>query len=630
MVAVETDGGLEALSGSVREWFVRTFPAGPTPAQASAWPAIAARENLLLVSPTGTGKTLAAFLAILDRLVGEHLAGTLREGLRCVYVSPLRSLSYDIELNLSEPLEAIGRGLGLDRPPIEVGVRTGDTSSYTRQKLRDRPPHLLITTPESLSLLLSQEAWHERFRTVEDIVVDEVHALISTKRGADLSVSLERLAALADRDPCRVGLSATCRPAEPVARFLVGVGRDCRVVEAADPDGHQPIELAVESLIEHDEAPNRNLTYRRLLKRVGSAIEANRTTIVFANTRSFTERLTHDLRSIFGPDPETGQESIAAHHSALDAGRRRQVEAALKAGELKAVVTSTSLELGVDIGTADLTVMVGLPGSAARCRQRVGRSGHAVGATTRGLLLAASAAELAGAIVTADAAENGRVEPLRSIRAPLDVLCQQLIGLACVGQHEADPTFELVRRAEPFQDLDRSDFDACLAFLAGELPTPAGAYEPDPDAAPKWTASRLWKTNGLFGIRNQRIVRWFRSNVGTITSEATVRVLADEVEIGTLEGAYAERLQAGDRFVLDGRSLRFDRLDGLVVHARSAGGDPDLPRWTSDRQSLSAELARDLAHFRAGGRASIGRGARRAAGLAVRDLWPGARRRRGA
>lgn len=589
--------GLEALSGPVRDWFAGTFAHGPTPAQVAAWPTIHAGENLLLVSPTGTGKTLAAFLAIIDRLLREHVAGALRPGLRCVYISPLRSLGYDIERNLAEPLEAIRRGLDLPRSPVEVGVRTGDTSAHNRRKLRDRPPHILITTPESLALLLSHPAWHETFRSIEHVVVDEVHALVPTKRGADLTVSLERLATLAQRDPCRVGLSATCRPAEPVARFLVGAGRACRVVEAANPAGHRAVEIEVESLIERDEAPHRGLTYRRLLRRLRSAIEANRTTVVFANTRAFTERITHDLRRGFDAGGAEG-ETVAAHHSALDAARRREVEAALKSGTLRAVVTSTSLELGVDIGTADFTAMVGLPGSASRCLQRVGRSGHAVGATTRGVILAATAAELAGAAVTAEAARAGRVEPLKPARAPLDVLCQQLIGLACVGQHDADAAFALVRRAAPFEHLERSDFDACLAFLAGELAAPAGAYEPEPEATPRWTAPRLWKSRGLFGLRNQRVLRWFRSNVGTITSEASVRVLVDGREIGTLEGAYAERLQRGDRFVLDGRALEFLRLADFVVHARATGGEVDLPRWTSDRQSLSAELARDLARFR--------------------------------
>ena len=591
--ATETDP-TAVLDGPVRAWFAAAFPGGPTPAQASAWPAIADGENVLLVSPTGTGKTLAAFLSILDGLFREHASGTLKPGLRCVYVSPLKSLGYDVERNLNGPLEAIRAGLDAAKSPVAVGVRTGDTSGHARRKLRESPPHLLITTPESLSLLLSQSTWDEHWKTVDHIIIDEIHALVPSKRGADLAASIERLSAKAARDPSRIGLSATCRPSEPVARFLVGPTRSCRVVEAEAPAGRESATIEVESLIKGDESPHRGLTYRRLLKRLATLIRKNRTTVVFANTRAFAEKITHDLRrSIDG-----GSESIAAHHSALDAKRRREVEAALKSGQLRAVVTSTSLELGVDIGSADVSALVGLPGGASRCLQRVGRSGHRPGSASRGVILAATAAELAGAAVTAEAAKAGRVEPLRMINAPLDVLCQQLIGMACADEWSADEAFDLLRRSAPFEHLSRADFDACLSSLAGDLAAPAGAWEPEDATGPKWTSPRFWKHRGRFGLRTRRVARWFRSNVGTITSEESVRVLADGVEIGSLEGSYAERLQPGDRFVLDGRSLEFRRLDGLILHARASAGEPDLPRWTSDRQSLSAELARDLARFR--------------------------------
>jgi Lhr-like helicase len=284
------------LSEPVRAWFEATFPEGPTPGQVLAWPPIAAGENVLLIAPTGTGKTLAAFLAVLDRLVREREAGTLSPGLRCVYVSPLRSLNYDIERNLAAPLEGIARRLDLDASPIRVGVRTGDTSAYERRKLRDDPPHVLITTPESLSLLLSQDGWKGHWQSVEHIIIDEVHALASTKRGADLAVSLERVAAQARRDPGRVGLSATCRADDSIARFLVGTARSCRVLEAPLPAGTPPSEFAVESLIRPGEAPHRGLSYRRLLRRLRRIIDGHRTTVIFANTRAFAEKITHDLR----------------------------------------------------------------------------------------------------------------------------------------------------------------------------------------------------------------------------------------------------------------------------------------------------------------------------------------------
>jgi ATP-dependent Lhr-like helicase len=589
---------LEVLSAPVRAWFEERFPEGPTPAQELAWPPIAGGEHVLVVSPTGTGKTLAAFLAIFDRILRAEEMGTLAPGVRCVYISPLRSLNYDIERNLNGPLAEIGQRLNRGECPIRVGVRTGDTPARERRKLRECPPQVLVTTPESLSLLLSQASWRAHWRGVEHIVVDEVHALAPTKRGADLAVSLERLAEYADRDPIRVGLSATCRAGDESARYLVGPLRECRVVVIPLPALEPPVEIKVESLIAPDELPHRGLYHRRLLERLREAVSRNRTTIVFANTRAFAEKLTHDLRQSLTGGAQ-GDSDVAAHHSALDGGRRRAIESGLRAGAIRVVVTSTSLELGVDIGTADLAVQVGLPGGVSRCVQRVGRAGHSRRARSRGLMLAATPAELAGAAVTARAARRGHVEPLKMVRAPLDVVCQQLVGMACAGDQEIDATFQLFRRAGSMAALARADFDDCVAFLAGELPGPAGATEPEPAGAPRWTSPRLWKSDSRFGLHSRRVARWFWSNVGTIYSEETVRVVEGGVAVGTLEATYAERLAPGDRFVLDGRVLEFRRLVKSIVYTRPRGGDPSLPRWTSDRQSLSCELARALAAFRA-------------------------------
>jgi ATP-dependent helicase Lhr and Lhr-like helicase len=585
------------FSAPVRAWFEETFRQGVTPAQELAWLAIASGENILLISPTGTGKTLAAFLAILDRIFRAESEKTLAKGVRCVYVSPLRSLNYDIERNLRLPLEGICRQIGRVDCPVRVGVRTGDTPAHERRSLRDHPPHILITTPESLSLLLSQESWQPLWSGVDHVIVDEVHALAPTKRGADLAVSLERLAACCARDPIRVGLSATCAAGESAVRFLAGRSRSCRVVTAPPPRGTPPIRIDVETLIEPGEAPHRGLSYRRLLKRLRKSILGNRTTVIFANTRAFAEKLTHDLRQ--DPQLSAGPEPVVvAHHSALDAQRRREIESALREGKIRAVITSTSLELGIDIGTADLTIQIGSPGGVARCLQRVGRAGHRRGAQARGLLLAATPAELAGAAITAQVARAGQVEPLAMVRAPLDVLCQQLIGMSCGGDQCASAAFELIRNAGPMAELSRADFDACLDFLAGKLATPPGAIEPEAGAPPRWTSPRLWSRDGQFGLRSRRVARLFWNNVGTINSEETVRVIERGVAIGTLEAAYAERLVPGDRFVLDGRALEFRRLERSTLFVRATSGEPSLPRWTSMRQSLSFELARELARFR--------------------------------
>ena len=269
------------------------------------------------------------------------------------------------------------------------------------------------------------------------------------------------------------------------------------------------------------------------------------------------------------------------------------------AGVVRAVVTSTSLELGVDIGTADLVIQIGPSGSVARCVQRVGRSGHRRGARSRGILVAATPAELAGAAITARAARAGRVEPLGSVRAPLDVLCQQLIGMACAGDQCESEAFDLIRNAGPMAELTKEDFDDCLNFLAGRLGGPPGAVEVEAGSPPRWTSPRLWRRDGQFGLRSRRVARWFWSNVGTINSEESVRVMERGIAVGTLEAAYAERLVPGDRFVLDGRALEFRRLEESTLFAQPTAGEPGLPRWTSTRQSLSAELAWELAEFRA-------------------------------
>jgi ATP-dependent Lhr-like helicase len=359
-----------------------------------------------------------------------------------------------------------------------------------------------------------------------------------------------------------------------------------------------PVEIMAESLIQCGEAPHRGLSYRRLLRRLRRAISLNRTTIIFANTRAFAEKLTHDLREVPAEGTERGW-VIAVHHSALDAERRRKIESSLRSGQIRAVVTSTSLELGVDIGTVDLVVQIGLPGGVARCLQRVGRAGHRPGAGARGLLLAAAPGELIGAMITARAAQAGAVEPLRMITAPLDVVCQQLVGMACEGEQSVASAFELLRKAGPMSQLSQTDFDDCLASLSGELAAPKPTGGNVHETSPRWSSPRIWKHDGRFGLQRRRVAQWFRSNVGTIYSEETARVIERGVAVGTIEAAYAERLVPGDRFVLDGRSWELRRQAQLTLLVEPASGEPSLPRWTSDHQSVSFELATELAAFRA-------------------------------
>ncbi len=569
-------------AASLDAWFQAAHGGRPTPIQALAWPALAHGGHALLVAPTGTGKTLAGFLPVLDRLLCQSPRD---DGLQCVYISPLRSLCADVERALNSVLAAIAAA------DIGVGMRTGDTTQYQRRKLWNRPPAILVTTPESLALLLSQPAWNDRWRAVAHVIVDEIHELVPTKRGADLTISLERLAARAHRDPQRIGLSATCRPIEAVARFLGGTGREVSTLEAPPQGCPDALDLRVQSLLAADESAFRPLAYSRLLRALRREIEGHTTTVVFANTRALTEKLSHDLthgRNTSAPKPIT-----APHHSALDARRRRDVEQQLKSQELASVITSTSLELGVDIGSADLTLMVGPPPSVTRCLQRVGRSGHRVGGRRKGLIFAATEPELLASIAVIEAAREGAIEPIAPLCAPLDVLSQQLLGMACADTIQADQTFDLIRRAAPFAHLSRADFEACLAFLSGG---------PDPDRCdaeqPRWTSPRLWNNGDLFAARHQRVRRWLWSNIGTIHSEETISVMQGPHRIGTVESAYADRLQTGDRIVLDGRALRVVTRETAALRVEPVAGVPHVPKWTSDRLGLSGPLALRVARLR--------------------------------
>ncbi len=545
----------------------------PTPVQCRAWPALAAGKNLLLCAPTGSGKSLAAFLPIL----GDLLSGPPLAGVRCLYVSPLKALGTDAASNLRTQIEGIRSYLPSGFGNLRVGVRTGDTSAEERREQRLDPPEFLLTTPESLAVLLSQPSAHEVFANLRWVIVDEVHALVSGKRGADLCLSLERLAILVHAEIQRIGLSATCAPAAEVAAFLCGIGRSCSVAVIPDTSS---LELTVEPL-------DGGITFLAdLVRRLEPELRANRSTLIFANTRSLSERTSWALRRRY-PDWE---DAIAVHHSALAPGRRREIEANLKAGRLRAVVCSTSLELGIDIGFVDGVVLVHPPGDVVRLLQRVGRSGHGPGLVRRGLVLTGSPGELLEAAVTMASGRAGECEPLCVPVHPLDVLCQQLLGMAAAGSWTADEAFALVQRAYPYHTLSRENFSACLAYLSGQRSDSLISGE-----AAQWLPARLSWNGAQFRILDERTARLLRRNLGTILAEEPRSVrLADDTIIGEVEDRFAERLNPGDRFLLDGRCLEYRRNgeSGLIVE--EVLGRPQTPRWTADGWPLSLELARRL------------------------------------
>ncbi len=570
---------LDVLSPPRRAWFAAAFGA-PTLAQRLAWPVLVQGRHLLLSTPTGSGKTLAAFLPLLDRILAEP-----QPGLRCLYLAPLKALCQDVRKNLRAHVRAL-------RPPLpcRIGLRTGDTPQRVRRRQRLDPPPILLTTPESLALMLSHTSAEEVFRDLRWLIVDEVHALAGSKRGADLALSLERVETLTQVPTGlqRIGLSATCAPLETAATFLAGVGRRCAVAQASDGGA---MELNVEPLPPGTPAEG---FMTRLVERLEAELGINRTTIIFTNTRSLAERLTWALRRRY---PERIEE-IAAHHSALAPARRRLVERRLKHGKLWVAVTSTSLELGIDIGSADSVVFVHPPGAVVRMLQRLGRSGHGPAQQRRGLVLTASAGELLEATVTAAATRHGQIEPLRLARRPLDVLCQHLIGLAMTRTCSPADTYDLCRRAAPYHDLSPDEFHDCLDYLSGRRRD-----------GTDWLPPRLRWVDDAFTIADEATARLLRRNLGTILTEQACAVRlqlpdpgADELPrtslVGEVDQNYAERLEPGDRFVLDGRCLEVKRHETGAVMVDEVFGRPLIPRWLGSGVPMPAELARRLYLFR--------------------------------
>jgi len=569
----------------VSEWF-RARHGTPTPAQAAAWPLVATGHHVLVVSPTGTGKTLATFLGVLHRLALEHRAGTLSEGIQAVYLSPLRALGYDLAKNLDGPLREIYG----EKPPIRVGLRSGDTGETERRRQFDHPPHVLLTTPESLCLLLSQEKWQPPLAGVRWIIVDEIHALAGNKRGAHLALSLERLAALVAASggpaggPQRIGLSATVAPLAEMAHYLAGAGRPCEIVDVATT---KRIELGVHTPLRGEPYPPAGFTGVRLIRDLADLIGRHRTTLVFTNTRSGAEATTYWLRET-RPDLAP---FVECHHASLDRDLRLEVEDRLKRGELRAVVCSTSLELGIDIGCIDLVVMLATPKGVSRALQRAGRSGHGIRETSRGILMATNIGDLVECCATILLARAGHLDAVRIPEAPLDVLAQHLMGLGCVRVWRRDDAFALVRRAWPYRDLDRGDFDRVLDYLAGGGASLRAQYTE--------LFGKIHLDDDTFEARAGNPRRDFLQNIGTIPDEGMVRVLLGNTLLGSVDEGFLRRLRIGDVFTLGGRPVRLERVGGMECWvARADGAVPTVPRWGSNKFPLANRVAREIRRFR--------------------------------
>jgi ATP-dependent Lhr-like helicase len=572
---------MEPLIG---EWFQSKFK-GLTEPQAYAVPIIHARKNVLVSSPTGSGKTLTAFLSIINELYAKQLRGELEDRIYCLYVSPLKALANDINRNLEEPLRELtelAQKEGKPAPLVRVGVRSGDTSPQERQKQARRPPHIFITTPESIAIILSTPKFREHFANVEWVILDEIHEVCSSKRGALLSICLERLREQTGHDFVRIGLSATIAPIEEEAKFLAGYSngkvRDMNIVEV---DTRKSLDLAVLCPVKDMTAVPMEVANARMYDLLSTLIDEHRTTLIFTNTRSGTEHVSFRLK-------ERGVEDLEAHHGSLSKVTRLDVEQKLKEGRLKAAVSSTSLELGIDIGYIDLVVQIGSPKSVAKGLQRIGRAGHAYGETATGRMIAFEPWDLMECATLAKAAYDGKIDRVDIPHNPLDVLAQALVAMSLEKRWGVDEAYELARRSYSFHDLSKKEFLSVLDYLSSR----------NPDIK---VFAKIWldEEEGRFGKKKGTRMIYY-TNVGTIPEEGTYHVFSERGSpLGELSEKFVEYLSPQDIFVLGGRTYQFVRARGTSVYVKDASGRrPTVPSWTGEMLPRSFDLSIAVGEFR--------------------------------
>ncbi len=569
----------------IREWFESRFRAVTEP-QRLGWPEVRAGRDVLISAPTGSGKTLAAFLICLDGLVRQAREGTLEDRIEAVYVSPLKALSNDVRKNLEIPLagiRALADAQNLNLAPIRTAVRTGDTMQWERQAMLRKPPHVLVTTPESLFILLTAEKSRRMLHTARTVIVDEIHAVVDDKRGSHLALSLARLDSLVEaagvHRPQRIGLSATVNPVEEVARFL---SDNARIIQV----GHRrDMELAVEVPGDELGAVASTEMWGEIYDRLAALIREHRTTLVFVNTRRLSERVSHHLGE------RLGTKAVLPHHGSLSRKLRLDAEERLKAGELRAVVATASLELGIDIGTVDLVCQVGSPRSIAVALQRIGRSGHVMGAVPKGRLFATTRDELIECAALVRAIREGELDRLEIPRAPLDILAQQIVAEAAAQPWREDDLYALARRTHSYSTLERADFDAVIDILSDGIATPRGR---------SGAMLHRDRVNGVVRARRGARLAAITSG-GAIpdTSNYAVVVEPEGATVGTVDEEFAVESVIGDVFLLGTSSWRIRRVEPGRVRVEDArGAAPSIPFWRGEAPGRTAELSRDFARVR--------------------------------
>ncbi|MFB6208169.1 MAG: ATP-dependent helicase [Candidatus Nanohaloarchaea archaeon] len=600
----------------VKEWFNSKFP-GLSDPQKYSFDLINDDENSLICAPTGSGKTLSAFLSILNDMFRRGDNGELEDEVYAIYVSPLKALNNDIQRNLEEPLEGIrekAEDMGYDVPEVRSAVRTGDTTSSEKSKMLEKPPHILITTPETLGIVLNSPKFNQKIRNVEYVIVDEIHSLSENKRGVHLSLSLERLEEMANTNPTRIGLSATQAPIDEIGKYLVGYDveeeieleeteyEDIKTAEKLDKEDYETrgvniVDVAASKEIDLETiSPVRDLIHtppeeiqEALYDTIHNLVQDHESTIVFTNTRSATERVVNNLKERF---EDHYDENIGAHHSSMSRDERLKVEEKLKQGDMKVAVTSTSLELGVDIGAVDLVIQLGSPKGVARGIQRVGRSGHRIGETAKGKMIVTDRDDAMECSVLTKCAKEDDLDRIQIPTGSLDVLAQHLVGMACNHRWNIEHAFNVLRKSYNYQDLGWDDFNRVLKYLGGE-------YELEDQNVYR----KIWVDRGdsRFGRSGKMTRVIYMTNIGTIPDETGYDVMTrgSKNYVGSLDEEFLDRLTKGDIFTLGGSTYRFSYAKGMKVYVDpEPQKQPTVPSWYSERLPLSYDLGIRIGEFR--------------------------------
>jgi ATP-dependent Lhr-like helicase len=570
----------------VKEWFKNEFKTF-TQSQKQALLDIHHGKNLLVSSPTGSGKTLTAFLSIISQLTYLSEMERLEDKVYCIYISPLKALDNDIEKNLEEPLKGIEKIAGHELG-IRKAVRTGDTNPYQRSKMLKIPPHILITTPETLSILLCAPKFRERLQDVKYVIVDEIHSLADNKRGVHLNLTLERLQNLAGNFT-RIGLSATVYPLKKMARYLVGYEngevRDCKIVDVNYlKQLDMKVLCPVEDIVESDPEETHNTMYNML----HNLINSHKTTLIFTNTRSGTESVVFNLKKRFPKSYHEG--NIMAHHSSLSRELRLEAEDKLKEGALKVVVSSTSLELGIDIGYIDLVTLISSPKSVSRALQRIGRSGHRLHDKSKGRIIVVDRDDLVECSLILKNALEGKIDRINIPQNCLDVLSQHIYGMAIEHPWNIQEAYQLIKNSYSYHKLSENDFVSVLSYLAGDYTSLEDRY----------VYAKIWVDyiEKKFGKRGKLARMLYSTNIGTIPDRSAARVKCNGQVVGRIEEDFMEKLQKGDTFVLGGNIYRFNYARGMTVNVTPSDNAPTIPSWFSEQLPLSFDLAVEIQRFR--------------------------------